>query len=308
MSGWWVQFAVLWMRAFKYKLREPAAVMTQATMAILLPALIGGIYWCARVVPCVSEAARRCQGRLPSSWWSGTRADGLAFVPRCTHACRHISLRQSAIFDRLSAISFLILLQGFMCYDQILLIAKERSVYRKDHDAGIYRTSSFYLSRVCAEMPFVVLFAFIAATITYWMYGFQESVGTYLTWCAIIVVVTDAGAALLNSLGALASNMEMANLLATVRLPDAPRSVELVPACIIYASLTFWLSRQLVIVILMLFDGFYINLDNIPDWCHWVHWLSFMSYGVKVRTSAACNSLHMRMSNTAERKPHPQRR
>lgn len=210
---WFTQFAVLWMRAFKYKLREPAAVMTQATMAIVLPALVGGIYW-------------------------------------------HISLRQSAVYDRLSAISFLVLLQGFMCYDQILLIAKERSVYQKDHSAGIYRTSSFYLSRICAELPFIVLFAFIAATIAYWMYGFQADASTYLTWCAIIVAVTDAGASLLNSLGALASSMETANLLAT-----------------------------LIIVVLMLFDGFYINLNNIPEWCRWVHYLSFMHYGVSAASA-----------------------
>lgn len=29
-------------------------------------------------------------------------------------------------------------------------------------------------------------------------------------------------------------------------------------------------------------DGFYINVNNIPAWCHWVHYLSFMHYGVKV--------------------------
>lgn len=34
-------------------------------------------------------------------------------------------------------------------------------------------------------------------------------------------------------------------------------------------------------VVLMLFDGFYINLNNIPAWCQWVHWFSFLSYGVK---------------------------
>lgn len=111
-------------------------------------------------------------------------------------------------------------------------------MYQKDHSSGIYRTSSFYLSRIFAELPFIAVFSFIAATISYWMFGFQADAKVYLTWCAIIIAATDAGAALLNSLGALASNMEMANLLAT-----------------------------LVIVVLMMFDGFYINLQNIPDWC-----------------------------------------
>lgn len=199
--------------------------------------------------------AHRCETNPHSDLFCRLPRDALRPVPRLHPPRRHISLRQSAIYDRLSCISFIILMQSFMCgprhlnprrpspaavlcpagptsqlsthlglpaapsprcYDQILLIAKERSVYRKDHDAGIYRTSSFYISRICAELPFIVLFSFIAATISYWMYGFQADAGIYLTWCVIIIVVTDAGAALLNSLGALASNFEMANLLATL--------------------------------------------------------------------------------------------
>jgi len=71
-TSWWTQFAVLWRRTMLYKLREPAAVMTQACMAVVMPLLVGGIYW-----------------RIP--------------------------LTQTAVTDRLAAISFLVLLQSFMC-------------------------------------------------------------------------------------------------------------------------------------------------------------------------------------------------
>ena len=71
-TSWWTQFGVLWKRTMLYKLREPAAVMTQFSMAVIMPLLVGGIYW-----------------RIP--------------------------LTQTAITDRLAAISFLVLLQAFMC-------------------------------------------------------------------------------------------------------------------------------------------------------------------------------------------------
>lgn len=208
-ESWYTQFIVLFLRAFKYKLREPAAVMTQASTAVIVPLLVGGIFW-------------------------------------------NISLRQTAIFDRLSAISFIVLMQSFMCQDQILLMPRERAVYLKDHGAGIYRTSAFFLSRISAELPFIVSFAWVAATISYFMFGFQAVASTYFTFCVIIVVLTEAGAAMLNSLGAMSATFEQANLLATLTL-----------------------------VLLMLFNGFYVNLSNLRPWCNWVHYFSFLSYGVQ---------------------------
>lgn len=224
-NGWMFQFTVLFLRSFMYKLREPAAVMTQASTSIVIPLVAGGVFW-------------------------------------------KISLAQNALYDRLSAVSFLIIMQSFMCYDQVLLICKERAVYLKDNGAGIYRTSAFYISRICAELPFVLGFAWLAATIAYWMYGFQASGEHYLTFCVIICAVTEAGAAVLNSVGALAKSMETANIYAT-----------------------------LLLLILVLFDGFYVNLQNLPPWCRWIHVFSFQGYAVQ---AAAANEFRGRALTCTE--------
>ena len=42
---WATQFRVLWTRTLLYKLREPASIITQASTAIVMPLLIGGVYW-----------------------------------------------------------------------------------------------------------------------------------------------------------------------------------------------------------------------------------------------------------------------
>ena len=208
-TSWWTQFAVLWRRTMLYKLREPAAVFTQFSMAVIMPLLVGGIYW-------------------------------------------NIPLTQTAVTDRLAAMSFLILLQSFMCMDQILLFPKERAVYLRDHATGLHSTSSFFLARTLAEMPFILLFAVISATISYWMYGFQADAKKFFIFVAVIAAVTDTGAAFLSSIGAMSETMEIGNMLAT-----------------------------LGVVILTLLDGFYRNLADIPAWVRWVSNFSFLGYGVQ---------------------------
>lgn len=123
-TSWWTQFTAIWRRTLLYKLREPAAVMTQASTAVVMPLIVGGIFW-------------------------------------------SVSLSQSAVSDRLAAVSFTVLMQAFMCIDQILLFPRERAVYLRDHAVGLHSTSSFFVARSMAEMPFILTFAYICATISY---------------------------------------------------------------------------------------------------------------------------------------------
>jgi ABC-type multidrug transport system permease subunit len=218
-TSWLTQFGVLWQRTLRYKLREPAAVATQACTACVMPLLVGGIFW-------------------------------------------RIQLGQSAINDRLAAVSFLVLMQSFQCIDQVLLFPKERAVYLRDHASGLHSTSSFFLARSLAEVPFIWAFAGIAATISYWMYGLQASAANYFTFLAIIVAATDAGAGVLTSCGALSPTMEVGNLLATALL-----------------------------IILTLMDGFWRNLAQMPAWVRWVRVFSFSGFAVQAAAATEFRGL-----------------
>ncbi len=101
-------------------------------------------------------------------------------------------------------------------------------MYLRDHATGLHSTSSFFCARTLAELPFILGFGAICATIIYWLFGFQRTAAKFFTFVAVLCAVTEAGAALLTSIGALSPNMEVGNLLAT-----------------------------LLIVILALLDGFY---------------------------------------------------
>ncbi len=57
--------------------------------------------------------------------------------------------------------------------DQILVFPRERLMYWRDRDAGLYSTSAFYAARTMAELPLTFAFAALCALISYCMFGFQ---------------------------------------------------------------------------------------------------------------------------------------
>lgn len=219
-ASWGTQFRVLWTRTLLYKLREPAAIITQASTAVVMPLLIGGVYW-------------------------------------------HIPTTQAGIADRLAGASFIVLMQSFMAQDQILLFPKERSVYLRDHASGLHSTSSFFVARCLAEMPFIFTFGGICGTIVYWMYGFRASAAKFFTFVVALVAVTEAGAALLTCIGAISPTMEVGNLLSV-----------------------------LIVILLTLVDGFYRNINDLPAWISWLQIFSFQSYGVKAIAANEFRGLH----------------
>ena len=66
------------------------------------------------------------------------------------------------------AISFMILMQAFLGFDQILVFPNERAVFHRDHESGLYCVLSSFLSRLASEAPFIWFFGFTAATVSYW--------------------------------------------------------------------------------------------------------------------------------------------
>jgi ATP-binding cassette subfamily G (WHITE) protein 2 len=74
-----------------------------------------------------------------------------------------IGLSQEAIRDRFASLAFLITLLSFTAYDIVLLFHLERAIYLREHSLGLYSTSSFFVGRTLAEMPFHTLVGTIVA-------------------------------------------------------------------------------------------------------------------------------------------------
>jgi ABC-type multidrug transport system ATPase subunit/ABC-type multidrug transport system permease subunit len=159
---------------------------------------------------------------------------------------------QTGAQDRLSAMSFVMLLQSFMCFDILLLFPIERGVYLRENEGGLYSTSAFYFGRTMSEMPFHVLFSFLVAVITYWCFGLQNDAGKFFTYALIVVLLTLAGASMMLFFGSISLSLDQSNLMATF-----------------------------AIVIMTIFDGSWIDTRNIPRGYRWLSNLSFMRWGVQ---------------------------
>ena len=99
----------------------------------------------------------------------------------------------------------------------------------------------------CNASPFAIL----AGAISYGMFGLQDGAEKWFWWLAIMVAVTWAGAAFLMMVGTLCKNFEMSNGLGMIFL-----------------------------IIFMLFDGFYVNPENIPSYYRWLEGSGFLSPAV----------------------------
>ena len=164
--------------------------------------------------------------------------------------------------DRMSAIAFILLTQSFVAFDQVILLPQERAVMLRDSESGAYSTGAFYWGRTAAEFPLHTLFAVFTAIITNYMFGLRSDARHVGVYILIVVLVTNAGAALLTLVGALSSSMAMGNGLAT-----------------------------LVITFASLFNGFFINPANLHVVYRWIADVSFPAFGVRAATTNELSGL-----------------
>jgi len=177
----------------------------------------------------------------------------------------------SSSADRLSAISLIVLLQAFMCFDQLLLFPKERSLYLHETNGGMYGTSAFYWARTLAESWSIVLFALVCAVVCYEMYGLYDSASARVTFYLLVVAVTMAGASFLTCIGAMCKSFDQSNALAGT-----------------------------VLIVLMLFDGNWINRHNIPVYYRWLADCSFLGYAVEAAVASDFSRLDFHCSARAQ--------
>lgn len=159
---------------------------------------------------------------------------------------------QSGATDRIAFIALLFVTMAFLAMDLLLLFPKERAVFLRDSNAGLYGTAAFYWGRSLAEAPFHIVFAAIAATVSYWMVGFQADGAKFVTYLVVVVVLTLTGTSLLLLASALSPDLATANALGTIALMMA-----------------------------MMLNGFFITYDNIPVVFRWIADISFLGYAVE---------------------------
>jgi len=126
----------------------------------------------------------------------------------------------------------------------------EKVIVNRERDARAYRTSMYYLSKVISELPFKMAPLIVNGCIIYWMIGLNSAWDRFLVFLLVQTMMSFAASAIGLMVGSWAPSQEA----------------------------TFALAPMIMIV-LMLFGGFYISLDSLPPGSEWVAYLSPLNWG-----------------------------
>uniref|UniRef100_H3H5U7 ABC transporter domain-containing protein n=1 Tax=Phytophthora ramorum TaxID=164328 RepID=H3H5U7_PHYRM len=135
---------------------------------------------------------------------------------------------------------------------QIPMFMAAREVFYKQRRANFFRTASFVLSNSVSQIPLGLAESLVFGSIVYWMCGYVSTVKAFLLFEAILFLTNLAMAAWFFFLSCVSPDLNVAN----------PVSM-------------------MSILFFVLFAGFVITKDQIPDYLIWIYWINPMAWGVR---------------------------
>ncbi|EZG43790.1 putative ABC transporter [Gregarina niphandrodes] len=149
------------------------------------------------------------------------------------------------VLNLCGTIFFLCANLGFSSYDVLLQFPKDRAIFNRERANGMYRTSSFLMGKMAAEMPFHILPGITWSVIYFFMVGLDSSgwrVPQYIGVAALISFTA-------YSMGYCVSSV-------VLRLET---------------SIVF---SPLVLVVMLVLAGFFMRDSEFPAWVNWAKYLS----------------------------------
>jgi len=157
---------------------------------------------------------------------------------------------QRSIQDKLGSLFFVVINQSFRgLFASINTFTVENRVIKRERLARTYYVLPYYVAKIVAELPFRIINPIVFCTIFYWMVGYQSDFVHYTTFVCIMSMVTLVSANIGIILSCIFPSLEAASALA-----------------------------PLVNVVFLLYGGFYINSNSIPEGAVWIYWISFHRY------------------------------
>uniref|UniRef100_A0AAV1U9R6 ABC transporter domain-containing protein n=1 Tax=Peronospora matthiolae TaxID=2874970 RepID=A0AAV1U9R6_9STRA len=135
---------------------------------------------------------------------------------------------------------------------QIPMFMAARDVFYKQRRANFFRTVSFVLSNSVTQLPLGLAECLVFGSLVYWMCGYVSSAGAFILFEVILFLTNLAMAAWFFFLSCASPNLNVAN-----------------PVSIV--SILFFI----------LFAGFVITKDQIPDYLIWIYWINPMAWGLR---------------------------
>eukprot|EP00026_Physarum_polycephalum_P005101 Phypoly_transcript_05129.p1 GENE.Phypoly_transcript_05129~~Phypoly_transcript_05129.p1 ORF type:complete len:566 (+),score=66.71 Phypoly_transcript_05129:42-1700(+) len=170
----------------------------------------------------------------------------------------HIGMGQNSTQDKTGGIFLLTMGQSFPVATAVIaLFIIERDVYFREHKSGMYRTSTYYFSKIISEFPMTIISTSIQGLITYWMMGLNGTAGRFFTFILLMCLIALITSAIGILVSAFAPNINVANILVPV-----------------------------ILVTFIIFSGFLRNSNQYPKFWIWMEYLSFFRYAYQ---ALVCN-------------------
>ena len=132
----------------------------------------------------------------------------------------------------------------------VLTFPQERPIFLREYALGMYSSIPYFVSKVMIEIPIAFLQSCVIFLTTYFMVGFQ---GNFLYLVSTLTLFGLCASSISMIIGSVSSNVEVA----------------------------FQLTPLLTIPQL-LFSGFFISINKIPEFIRWLQYVCALKYGINL--------------------------
>ncbi|CAM8957931.1 unnamed protein product [Rhodiola kirilowii] len=151
--------------------------------------------------------------------------------------------------ERLGFIAFAMSTTFYTCAEALPVFLHERYIFLRETAHNAYRRSSFVLSYSLVALPGLIFLSFIFAAITFWSVGLAGGFSKFFYYFMIIFASFWAGSSFVTFLSGVVSHV-------------------MIGFTVVVAVLSYFL----------LFSGFFITRERIPDYWIWFHYISLVKY------------------------------
>ncbi|KAG3106521.1 ABC transporter G family member 36 [Phytophthora idaei] len=124
-----------------------------------------------------------------------------------------------------------------------------RDIFYKQRGANLYRSSAYVLSCSVAQLPLAAGESLVFGTLIYWLCGFVSSAEHFIIFMILLILTNMAFAAWFFFVTAIAKDIHVSKPIAMIS-----------------------------IVFFIVFAGFVVSKDQIPDYFIWIYWLDPISW------------------------------
>ncbi|CAG7830299.1 unnamed protein product [Allacma fusca] len=161
-----------------------------------------------------------------------------------------VELNQTGIQDINGSLFIFLTENNFpACYAVLNVFPQEIPIFLREQSNELYRSDTYYVSKVLSLIPGFVMEPLLFTTIAYWIIGLRPDFHAFISTAMILVMTANVACAYGCFLSAAFETVETSTL---VMMP--------------------------INQIIMVSAGFYFNIRTIPIYLQWIKYLSWMMY------------------------------